>query len=127
MGGCSSHTQLLAYGGNNDNQKTSSARLGKDVGLLDFGANIAGLKKDQDRYIVVPEVCPGVLMAGIFDGHGGKGPSIPERAAASIPSLWMSEYKRRVVGGAPNVLSEEHSATMFKTVFEAFQAQHTQR
>jgi serine/threonine protein phosphatase PrpC len=100
----------------------------KKVALLDYGADIAGLKKDQDRYVVVPHVCKGVLMAGIFDGHGGKGSEIPERAAQEIPSLWREEFMRQFADKPDgNEISAEQSASMIKIVFETFQKQHTAR
>jgi serine/threonine protein phosphatase PrpC len=131
MGGCASKPSLVVYGGSNHLQKTHSMMFPKNAkatALLDYGAHIAGVKKDQDRYVIVPEVCEGVLLAGIFDGHGGKGPAIPERAAHEIPNLWRQEFFKQFASGTSGVnITLEQSALMVKTVFEAFQKQHTAR
>eukprot|EP00277_Geminigera_cryophila_P032559 CAMPEP_0173130868 /NCGR_PEP_ID=MMETSP1102-20130122/60296_1 /TAXON_ID=49646 /ORGANISM="Geminigera sp., Strain Caron Lab Isolate" /LENGTH=372 /DNA_ID=CAMNT_0014042065 /DNA_START=34 /DNA_END=1152 /DNA_ORIENTATION=- len=52
-----------------------------------------GAKKKQDRFILLPELAPGVLYCGVCDGHAEEGGLIAERAAKSIPIELAAQLK----------------------------------
>ena len=52
-----------------------------------------GAKKNQDRFILLPELAPGVLYCGVCDGHAEEGGLIAERAAKSIPIELAAQLK----------------------------------
>ena len=52
--------------------------------IASFAGVTLGFKKQQDRFLIVPELVPGILYCGVFDGHGDEGDVFAERAARYI-------------------------------------------
>ena len=48
---------------------------------------ITAASKDQDRFVMVPDLLPGVFYSGVFDGHAQDGGSFAERAAVALPKM----------------------------------------
>ena len=62
--------------------------------VRDVITHILGQKKDQDRAICVPNLLPGVLYAGVFDGHGRNGEIRSELATTELPRLIRRELSK---------------------------------
>lgn len=53
----------------------------------DYAAASNGFSSDQDRFVVWPDIVKGVLLLGVFDGHGPvDGGTVAEMAAERIPA-----------------------------------------
>lgn len=65
--------------------------------VRDVVTHILGRKKDQDRAVCVPDLLPGVLYAGVFDGHGRNGEITSELATTELPRLIQRELTPAVM------------------------------
>ena len=72
-----------------------------EVSTSEYAANTNGVdlytgvtasaKKDQDRFITIPELFPNVFFTAVFDGHGQNGAVFAERAAKACARLVQSK------------------------------------
>ena len=58
-----------------------------------YCGTIAAASKDQDRFITVTDMLPGVFFTGVFDGHAQHGGEFAERAAMGLPKLLASRLE----------------------------------
>lgn len=61
--------------------------------VRDVVTHVLGRNKDQDRAVCVPNLLPGVLYAGVFDGHGRSGEIRSELATTELPKLIKSQLE----------------------------------
>uniref|UniRef100_A0A7S2RG51 PPM-type phosphatase domain-containing protein n=1 Tax=Mucochytrium quahogii TaxID=96639 RepID=A0A7S2RG51_9STRA len=70
--------------------KLSDGEIENDTfnGVL-FSCLIQGFRKDQDRFVCIPELVttPKVSLCGLFDGHGKDGDMVAENVATVLPQL----------------------------------------
>ena len=52
-----------------------------------YNGTTAGSKKDQDRFITIPDLFPDVFFTGVFDGHAQNGAVFAERAGTEFARL----------------------------------------
>jgi len=76
-----------------------------------------GAKKKQDRFILLPELAPGVLYCGVCDGHAEDGGLIAERAAKSIPIQLAAQLKWLSDGSYGTECGLQHFETRISDVF----------
>jgi serine/threonine protein phosphatase PrpC len=114
---------ILKRAGSNQNM-INHTRHGSDVKRLsrttqhnlthdhvrDVMTHVLGQKKDQDRAVCVPELLPGVLYCGVFDGHGRNGEIRAELATTELPKLLRLELERSLIAGETFTESVLHSA-----------------
>ena len=105
MGGCASTgTASAAAHGIKARQGSGRHMLrdesGRVVMSLRFGCNILSSSKDQDRFVCVPELTPGVFLGAVFDGHGGLCVCCCDREALGAASLRVLLRSRGALCGS---------------------------
>mmetsp|Transcript_12234 Transcript_12234/g.21818 ORF Transcript_12234/g.21818 Transcript_12234/m.21818 type:complete len:481 (+) Transcript_12234:205-1647(+) len=72
-----------------ERKASSSVKSSDNSKQYHFACAVQGYKKDQDRFIVVPELVqnPRIFFGGVFDGHGRDGDQIAETVAVKLPRL----------------------------------------
>lgn len=78
--------------------------------VRDVVTHILGQKKDQDRAVCVPQLLPGVLYCGVFDGHGRDGEIRSELATTELPRIIKRELSKVTDEGKTLKEADMHSA-----------------
>ena len=70
-----------------DSSSSDRAAAGAEHCIDLYCGAITAASKDQDRFVMVPDLLPGVFYSGVFDGHAQDGGSFAERAAVALPKM----------------------------------------
>jgi serine/threonine protein phosphatase PrpC len=101
-----------------------SMRPGSTCGIASFAGVTMGARKQQDRFLILPNLVEGVLYCGVFDGHAEEGHIVAERAARTIASdlmknlAWLADKSEKME--LPQF--EERVASAFTQTFVNFHA-----
>ncbi len=83
-----------------------------------------GARKQQDRFLILPNLVEGVFYCGVFDGHAEEGHIVAERAARTIALdlmknlAWLADQSEKLE--LPQF--EQRVASAFTQTFVNFHA-----
>lgn len=100
-------------------QRSPNPKRGPAVGhrvVGDYSAASNGFSSDQDRFVVWPDIVKGVLLLGVFDGHGPvDGGTVAEMAADRIPAHFQRALQdslgARIESSATNGIQASEAAS----------------